>query len=114
MATTKKSQNKKLKQKVLKMVQSDIFKSVAIASVLLNILFFVSLVVVTSTSTFDRELFLSAQERYCNNVEGVRDRAEELGSEQAAVDEWQIDCVGKDFKPFYQEAVDKYRAESKN
>jgi len=111
MATHKKTQGKKFKQKVQQAVQNDIFTSIAIASVLLNVLFFVSIFVLTSTSTFDRQLYLSAQERYCNNIDGVRDRAKELGSEQAAQDEWQIDCVGKDFKPFYKEAVDKYRAE---
>lgn len=111
MATKKKTPSKKFSQKVHKIVQTDMFKSVAIASVLLNILFLVSIFVLTSTSTFDRQLYTGARERYCQNVDAVRERAEELGSERAAVEEWQVDCIGKDFKPFYKEAVDKYRAQ---
>lgn len=112
MATKKKSSGKKLSQKVQKIVQTDMFRSVAIASVLLNILFFVTIIVFTSTNTFDRQLYLSAQERYCNNIDGVKDRAKQLGSNEAAEEEWQVDCIGKQFKPFYKEAIDKYRASS--
>lgn len=106
------SSKKKISQKVQKIVQTDVFKSVAIASVLLNILFFVTIIVFTSTNTFDRKLYLSAQDRYCDNIDGVKDRAEQLGSTQAAEQEWQIDCIGKQFKPFYSEALDKFRASS--
>lgn len=80
-------------------------------SVLLNILFFVTILVLTSTDTFDRGLYQASRDRYCENIKGVRERAKELGSEKAAVEEWQVDCIGKDFKPFYKEALDKYQAQ---
>lgn len=111
MATKKKTTGKKFSQKVHKIVQTDVFKSIAIASVLLNILFLVAIFVLTSTNTFDRKLYTASRDRYCENIEAVRSRAKELGSEKAAVKEWQIDCIGKDFKPFYKEALDKYRAQ---
>ena len=110
MATNKKTTNKKFTQKVHKIVQSDVFKSIAVASVLLNILFFISIFVLTSTDTFDRSLYTSAKDRYCHNVSGVRERAKELGSQKAALEELQVDCVGKDFSPFYSEALEKFNA----
>lgn len=117
MATKKKSpkgkkvSNKKFLAKVHHAVQEDVVKSLAIASVLLNVLFLVSIIVLTSTNVFDRGLYTYAQENYCKNIDGVRQRAEKLGSEKAAIDEWQVTCVGKNFEPFYKEAVDKYRAQ---
>lgn len=110
MVKAKKS-SKKITQKVQAIVQADVFKSIAIASVLLNILFLVTIVVLTSTSTFDRKLYTAARERYCNNTESIKHRAEELGSKQAAKEERQIDCLDDTFSPFFQEAVEKYRAQ---
>lgn len=113
MATKKKTpaKNKKLSQKAKQVTQTDMFKSVAIASVLLNILFLVAVVVLSTSSTFDRQLYRAAQEHYCNNTASVKERAQELGSEKAAQQEWQVDCVGREFQPYYQEALDKYQAQ---
>jgi hypothetical protein len=112
MATKKKTTSKKISNKVTQIVQTDIFRSIAIASVLLNILFLITIVVLTSTATFDRRLYNSARERYCDNTEVLASRAKELGSEKSAAMERQVDCIGKDFKPFYKEALDKYKAQS--
>ncbi|MCA9308816.1 hypothetical protein KC973_00410 [Candidatus Saccharibacteria bacterium] len=111
MATKKKPSKKVIRKKVTKLMESDIFHSVAIVSVLLNILFLVSIFVLTSTDTFDRKFYNSAKSRYCANVQGIEDRAEELGSEAAAVREWQITCVSKEYKPFYNESVEKFNAQ---
>lgn len=110
MAKAKKP-SKNFMKKVHHVVESDIFKSVAIASVLLNVLFLVSVVVLTSTSTFDRAFFKSARNRYCQNIQGVQDRAKELGDDKKAVQEWQIDCIGKGFQPYYNEAIQKFEAQ---
>lgn len=112
MATKKKTSPKKITQKVQAIVQADIFKSVAVASVLLNVLFLITIIVLTSSSTFDHKLYNSARERYCNNSESLKNRADELGNKQAAAEERQVDCVGKDFRPFYNEAIDKFRAQT--
>ncbi len=111
MSTKKKTPSKSFQARVTKIVEGDIFKSVAIASVLLNILFLVSIFVLTSTSTFDRRFFVSAQNKYCQNVDGIKARAKELGSDKKALQEWEISCVGKDFQPYYNEAVQKYEAQ---
>ena len=102
--------SKKLSQKVKKAIKSDVFTSIAIASVLFNILFLASLIVFTSTSLFDHSVFVAARDRYCKNVDAVRERAKELGSDQKAVNEWKVTCVSNDFRPFYQEAIDKLNA----
>lgn len=112
MATKKKTNSKKISQKVREIVQADVFKSIAVASVLLNILFLVTIVVLTSSSTFDHKLYSSARERYCSNKEGFKNRANELGNEKVAARERQIDCIGKDFQPFYKEALDKFQAQT--
>lgn len=112
MATKKKTPTKNFTQRVHKIVQSDIFKSVAVASVLLNVLFFVTIVVLTSTDSFDRSFYSASKSRYCQNIAGVRERAKVLGSEEAALNELQVDCVGPKFQPFYNEAIEKFKAQS--
>ncbi len=112
MATSKKTQGKRFTQKVHKIIQGDVFKSIAVASVLFNILFFATIFVLTSTDTFDRKLYSSAKDRYCQNVSAAKARAQQLGSEKMALKELQIDCVGKDFRPFYNEAIEKFNAQS--
>lgn len=115
MATKKKSPSKTsktFKGRVHTLVESDVFKSVAIASILLNILFLITIFVLTSTDTFDRQFFQATRDKYCQNIGGVQVRAVELGSDKKAVSEWQIDCVGSDFKPYYEEAVIKFNAQT--
>lgn len=107
----KKKVSKSVSAKVKKATKSDLFTSVAIASVLLNILFLVSVLVLTSTNSFDRKFYQTSRAKYCENLQAVEDRAVELGDDKAAIEEWQTDCIGKDFKPFYDEAVEKYRAQ---
>ncbi len=110
---TKKPQNN-FRKKVGRVVESDMFLSLAIASVLLNVLFFVSIFVLTSTDTFDRRFYNSSRTRYCANVSGVEERAKELADEKTAVKEWQITCVSTEFKPFYDESVAKFNAQYPN
>jgi len=115
MATTKKTSSKsvgKLSQKAKKMVQGDFIKSIAIVSVLLNILFLVTVLVLSNRSTFDRRLYVGARDRYCQNTNALKERATELLDQKAAARERQIDCIGADFKPFYNEAIEKYQAAS--
>ena len=114
MATAKKRPTKGFKNRVMQVVESDVFTAIAISSVVLNILFFASIYVLTSTDTFDRKFYESARTRYCQNVDGVVNRANELGSEKKAVKEWQVVCLSKEFKPFYKEALDKFNAQYPN
>lgn len=111
MSTKKKTSKKSFRKNVMKLMESDIFHSIAIASVLLNILFLVSIFVLTSTDTFDRKFYTSARDRYCANIEGISQRANELGSEDVAIKEWQITCLSPEFKPFYNEALEKFDAQ---
>lgn len=106
--------SKKISKKVRKMVQSDAFTSIAIVSILLNILFLVTIFVLSSTNSFGRGVYTTVRDRYCNNVEGVIERAEELGDESTAVREWQITCVSDEFKPYYTEALKKFKANANN
>lgn len=107
---TKKKPSKKITQKVNDIIKADVSKSLVITSILVNILFLATLIVLTQTDTFDRNLFVSSQERYCKNSNNLKERAKELGNKESAQKEWQVDCIGSDFYPFYKEAVDKYRA----
>lgn len=106
-----KAPSKSFKKRVNRVVESDMFKSIAAASVLLNILFFVCIFVLSSTSTFDHHFFQSARTKYCQNIDGVKSRALELGSDKKALQEWEINCIGKDFRPYFNEAVQKYEAQ---
>lgn len=110
MANSKKSLIK-LPKKVQKIIKGDVVKSVAIASVLLNVLFIATIFVFTATDSFDRSVYVGARTRYCQNQASINDRTAELGSEVEALREREVDCIGAGFKPFYQEALDKYQAE---
>ena len=114
MATAKKRPTKGFKNRVMRVVESDVFTAIAISSVILNVLFFASIYVLTSTDTFDRRFYESARTRYCQNVDGVINRADELGNEKEAVKEWQVTCISKEFRPFYKEALDKFNAQYPN
>jgi hypothetical protein len=113
MATSKKL-SKSFRKKVQKIVEGDTLKSIAVASVLLNILFLVSIFVLTSTDTFDRRFYNAARNHYCKNVSGIKARAKELGDEKKAIREWEITCVNSNFRPYYDEAVEKFDANQQN
>lgn len=112
MAKSKKTPSKAFTKKVQNIVKGDVVKSVAIASVLLNVLFLVSIVVLTSTNAFDHHFYNAARNHYCANSSAVKDLTEELGNEEAAKAQFEVDCVGKDFLPFYKEALQKFKAEA--
>lgn len=114
MASTKKRPNKGFKNRVMRVVESDLFTAVAISSVVLNVLFLASVFVLTSTTTFDRRFYVSSRSKYCQNIDGVIDRAKELGNEKEAVKEWQVTCISEEFSPFYKEALDKFNAQYPN
>lgn len=111
MATKKKKPSKRFLHKVHELTEKDLFKSIAIVSILLNILFFASFVVITSTSTFNRTIYTSVKKQYCKNIDGVKERAQQLGSEKAAINEWRVTCVSEDFAPYYKEAIEKFKAQ---
>jgi hypothetical protein len=113
MAKSKKS-SKSLSNKINKVVKSDVFTSIAIVSVLLNLLFLIGVFVLTNTNTYNTGLFNSVRSHYCKNIDGLVSRAEELGDSSEALKEWRVNCVSKEFAPFYQEAVKKFEASSKN
>lgn len=114
MAKSSKKSSKRLSAKVKKAVKSDVFTSVAILSILLNVLLLVSVFVLTTNDTYDTKLYNSVRARYCKNVDGVIKRAEELGDSDKALQEWKVNCVSKEFAPYYQEAIKKFQATENN
>ncbi len=114
MAKSSKKSPKKLSNKVTSIVKSDVFTSIAIVSIVLNVLLLVGLFVLTTSNTYDTAVFTSVRSRYCKNIDGVVKRAEELGSSQAALQEWKVNCVAKEFAPYYQEAIQKFEASQSN
>lgn len=115
MATKKRSSkksNKRFLSKVHHLTEKDIFKSIAITSILFNILFLAAFLVITNTGSFDRSIYAAVKKQYCKNVDAVRERAEELGEDGAsqAVIEWHVTCLSDQFAPYHTEAVDKFEA----
>jgi phage terminase small subunit len=107
----KASTKQRFTQKVHNLTRHDILTSVAVASILLNILFLITVIVLTNTDTFSRELYTAAREQYCSNSSALKDRVEEIGDAKQAVQERNVDCIGEDFAPFYNEALEKYLAQ---
>lgn len=114
MAKQAKKSGKSFSQKVNKIVKSDVFTSVAILSILLNVLLLAGVFVLTSNDTYDRELYENVKSKYCQNIDGLVQRSEELGSSKAALKEWKVTCVSNEFAPFYQEALKKFEAQENN
>ncbi len=104
------SKNGRFLRKVHKITETDIFTSIAIVSILLNVLFFASVLVLTSTDTFDDSIYQFVESRYCSNISAVEQRAVELGSETEALREWHINCTTSEFEPYFNEAVEKFDA----
>ena len=99
-------------QKVRKIIKGDVIKSIAVTSVLLNILFLISIVAVTNAGNFDRHLYTGVRDRYCQNGAAAETRTKELGGDfDQAAREREVDCIGNNFKPYYQEALDKFNAQ---
>lgn len=111
-SSTKSSSKRGFTQRVHELTKRDIFTSIAVVSVLLNVLFLATVLVLTNSDTFSRELYSAAREQYCQNINALEKRAEVIGSTDLAVEERNIDCIGDTFLPFYNEAIEKYRAQS--
>lgn len=111
MAAKKKS-SFKLGKRAAKLVRQDLLHSVAIASVVLNILFLVGWAVIINGGS-DRELYDTARERLCvenydENIARVINEAEDDAAATTAVTEFTIECVGDDFEPYYESAINTY------
>ena len=111
MTKNKSTKNGRFLTRVHRITETDIFTSVAIVSILMNILFVASLFVLSSTDAFDHNVYSAVRARYCKNINGVVERAEKTGSEDEAITEWQVNCLSEEFQPYYQEAVEKFRAQ---
>ena len=111
MTKKKSTKNGRFLTRVHKITETDIFTSIAIVSIMMNILFVASIFVLSSTDAFDHSVYNSVRSRYCNNIKGVIDRAQKTGNEKEAVAEWKENCLSEEFQPFYQEAVEKFRAQ---
>ena len=109
-----KKSGKKLSSKVQSLVKSDLFTSIAIVSIALNIFLLVGLFTLTTTDSYDTAVFNSVRTRYCKNIDGVVKRAEQLGNSEQALQEWKVNCVAKEFAPYYQEALQKFEAHQNN
>jgi hypothetical protein len=114
MAKSSKKSGKRFTNKVHKVVKSDIFTSVAILSIVLNMFLLAGVFVLTSADTYDRSLYESVRVKYCKNVDGVVERSKELGSSADALKEWKVTCLSDEFAPFYKEALKKFEASTKN
>lgn len=104
------SKNGRFLRKVHKLTETDIFTSIAVVSILLNVLFFITVIVLTSTNAFDQNVFNFVKSQYCSNITAVEQRAVEFGNELDAIREWEVNCVTGEFQPYFDEAVEKYDA----
>lgn len=102
----------KLGKRAQKIVKKDLIHSLAIASVVLNILFLVGWAVITNGSS-DQEFFETARTRLCvdnyqDNLNRVISDAENEDAAKLAALELSIQCVDEDFQPFYENAISSY------
>lgn len=102
----------KLGKRAAKLLKRDLLHSVAMASILLNILFLVGWAVVTYGDA-DQEAYDLARNRLCvdnyskNLQKAVKDSTTTEAAQVAAL-EFKIQCVSDDFKPYYENAIETY------
>jgi hypothetical protein len=112
-SSTKSSTKKGFTNRVHDLTKKDIIASIALVSVLCNVLFLATILVMTNSATFSRGVYTTARDKYCNNISALEQRAEAIGDPSIALEERNIDCISEDFLPFYQEAVEKYHVQSR-
>ena len=102
----------KLGKRATKLLKRDLIHSVAMASILLNILFLVGWAVITYGDA-DQEAYDLARNRLCvdNYKENLNQAILEASTEDAgkiAAIEFMVQCVSDDFKPYYENAIETY------
>lgn len=108
----KKKSSFKLGKRAAKIVKQDLIHSLAIASVVLNILFLVGWAVIINGDT-DQQLYDTARDRLCvdnyeeNLQKAIGDADNEAAGKVAAV-ELSVECVSEEFKPYYESAISTY------
>jgi hypothetical protein len=110
-SSSKSSSKRGFTKRVHELTKKDIVTSIAAVSILLNVLFLVTVIVVTNTDTFSRGVFTAARDQYCKSASAFEDRVMAIGSAELALQERNVDCISEGFLPFYTEAVEKYQAQ---
>jgi hypothetical protein len=100
------------KAKVRKLTKDNIFTSVAIASIVCNILLLCIVYVATRPDTVDYALYNGIRSHFCSNKNAYNNllkTADKNGeSRQTAQEKYELACNSGNFAPYYQQAVSSY------
>lgn len=100
------------KNKVRKLTKENVFTSVAIASIVCNLLLLSIIFVVSRPDTVDYSLYNGIRNHYCNNSNSygnmLKAASKSGESSQMAREKFEIACNSGNFAPYYQQAVSAY------
>lgn len=105
---------KKLTKKVIKIIKSDVFASLALVSILFNVFFFTGVIMFTSTNSIDLSLHRAATTNLCEkNYEANLQKEMNKSTDPAlAKTLFEITCQDGDFYRYYDNAVQAYLSDA--
>lgn len=91
-------------------MKGDVFASIAIVSLLLNLFFLVAVVMFNSTNNLDEEAYRAAYANLCdkNYEDNLADREVDAEDTQQAADLFNAYCRTGEFTEYFDEAVSNY------
>ena len=101
---------KKLTKKAAKLLRTDVLVSVALASLLFNVFFFVGVLVFSSTNQLDRNMYDIAFSNLCdkNYTENLNELMEQSDVPELTKLKFEAQCFQGDFVRYYQNALEAY------
>lgn len=101
---------KKLTKKVQKIIKSDIFASVALVSILFNIILFSAVLLYQSTNAIDLSVYNASYDKLCKDRydDNLIDQIEESSDPAYAKALFEVKCESGDFQRYYDNAVESY------
>jgi len=102
---------KKITQKTKKIIKENTLLAVAITSVLINLFFIIGVITFSSTSKFDKNIYVEGMMRYCDDYDEVKEEGVSAivnGQEVPQEVIYDITCKSGEFSVYYDEAVEDY------
>ena len=108
-----KKPSKTFKSRIWKMTKSDIFTSIAILSIVLNIFLLSAVFVLTNGGTLNQSMLSDLNNRYCSDASSLKtakqDAAANGQTSKQALQKFEITCKSGNFAPYYNQALHSYQ-----
>lgn len=108
-----KKPSKTFKSRIWKATKSDIFTSLAILSIVLNIFLLSAVFVLTNGGTLNQSILSDLNNRYCDDTSSlqtaINHAANNGETSKQAQQKYEITCKSGNFAPYYSQAIHSYQ-----